>query len=332
MRKHLGSQEWCSDAGLTSLLLPSPSLSCCYFPSFPLAPITLSSSLSITGAVGSNITPLWDNTAVEKNNVSLSPSLQLRLSDPADPVEKQCCDGKISVDDEHSRNLFASVKKEDKICKNHWMFYLSITHTDPHAHTQIHTDENTLNTSTNQAPITKERLSHMGTKLPSSNWSAEEIAKQFTSAGIHTHTCTHTQCIHTHAVTQSQSVQSPLSNVHSSIHSFIHLLSPGSSFAFSSIGPITTARDPNPWNRTSTHGCTHTHTHTHTHTDTHKWSSTHQSPAFTVTKPRVQAFLAYWYLSCVFLVFLYVCVYVCVDMCVFGVGWFPIRSSRCAAY
>lgn len=133
----------------------------------------------------------------------------------------------------------------------------------------------------------------MGTKPLLSNWSAEKIAKLFTSAGIHRHIHIHAHShSHNHAYTHiwsllSQSVQSSLGNVHSSILSFIHPLSFGSSFPFSSIGPITTARDPNPWNRTSPH------THKQTHT------SLSHSPASTVTKG--QAVLAFWYLPYAFL-------------------------------
>lgn len=53
MKKHLGSLEWCSETGLTSLLLPSPSLS------FSCFPIPLSWCLFLTEAVRTNVTPLW---------------------------------------------------------------------------------------------------------------------------------------------------------------------------------------------------------------------------------------------------------------------------------
>lgn len=89
-------------------------------------------------------------------------------------------------------------------------------HTDTHTHT--------LNTSTNQHPITTRRFPHMGTKLPSSNWSAEKIGKLLTSAGIlYTRTNTRT---HARTVTQGQSVQRSLGNMESSILSFIHLSIP----------------------------------------------------------------------------------------------------------
>lgn len=92
----------------------------------------------------------------------------------------------------------------------------------------------------------------MGTKLPSSNWSAEKIGKLLTSAGIlYAHTNTRA---HARMVTQGQSVQRSLGNMESSILSFIHLLFPSSSLTFSSIGPITAIREPQPLNSSGTSG------------------------------------------------------------------------------
>lgn len=95
----------------------------------------------------------------------------------------------------------------------------------------------------------------MGTKLPSSNWSAEKIGKLLTSAGIlYARTNAH---IHTHG--HFGPISAEILGQHvlwSSIRSFIHLLFPGSSLTSSSIGLNATVRDPNIQNRPSTH--THT--------------------------------------------------------------------------
>lgn len=117
-----------------------------------------------------------------------------------------------------------------------------------------------VNTPPNQAPISRRRLSHLGTKLPSSNWSAEEMAKYFTSAEIQ-YTRMHTQ-FRTRAITLDQSLGS-LGNVHSTILSLSILYPLVYPVLSAPSVPITTAKDPDPRNTTPTHSGTDVHANKH---------------------------------------------------------------------
>lgn len=151
----------------------------------------------------------------------------------------------------------------------------------------------------------------MGTKLPSSNWSAEILTKLFTSADAHT----------LMGVMESQSVQRSWGNLHF-ILPFIHPLSPDSSLACCFIGPITGVRSSNPRNRKSRllkTTCTHRHPHT-------------LAVIFFFYNLNEKWFVCFvGFFLFIFFYNIYIPASVCVCACVCVVGWFPIRSSRCAA-
>lgn len=135
----------------------------------------------------------------------------------------------------------------------------------------------------------------MGTKLPSSNWSAEIFTKLFTSADAHT-------LIGSHGV--SQSAQYSYGNLHGFILPFIHLLSPDSSLTFCSISPITRVRNPNPRKRTLAKA----HNHIYTQTPTRLLLSFVSCPLLSTESKGQSGFF--------FNNILYECVPVCVYVCV----------------
>lgn len=103
------------------------------------------------------------------------------------------------------------------------------------------------------------------------------MAKPFTSAEIqHTHTHTPTPHAHhyTHAITLNQSLSS-FGNVHSTILSLSVLYPLVHPLLSAPSVPITTARNPDPWNTIQTDR--HKRAHTQTHSPTCKLSPHHNN-------------------------------------------------------
>lgn len=114
----------------------------------------------------------------------------LRLPDPTDLIEEQCRE--ISVRWRERGGEFTRISSTSqtgvRFPKQHEMSWIrewkALNHADIHTH--IFPKTETANVFTNQLCILRRNLSHMETKLPSSNWSAEIFTKLFTSADAHT--------------------------------------------------------------------------------------------------------------------------------------------------
>lgn len=149
----------------------------------------------------------------------------------------------------------------------------------------------------------------MGTKLPSSNWSAEILTKLFTSADAHTLT----------GVTESQSTRLRQSAFHPFIYpSFIPRFIPRLLLHRSRYW----SQEPQSPEQKIKTPKNHINTQTHPHTLAVIFFYNLNQRA-----KRFGCFVVVFLVCFFFTIFLFQhqCVHVCV------VGWFPIRSSRCAA-